>query len=183
MSKSMMKFEAVRWGWVLALLLAAIPCAAQESAQPEQPLAKAAQAKPARKAKLVFTDDNLPRSSQSRDEKAAIAEPEATATANQNNEPTKAQTPSPAEPKPSLSPAQEAHSRIESLKHDERVLIEKYDQIERKLAETNDESLRRIYSDALSKRNERLELIRKQIEEAQRAMSSAEQAGSAQGDK
>ena len=181
MSKISIKFGNTRWGWTIALLLTGIPCFAQGTAQPEQPLAKAAQSKPARKARLVFTDDNLPRGPEARrDEVPAVAEPESTAHADKTREQTK--PPDRSEPNPSDSSAQEAHSRIESLKHDERVLTEKYDQIQRKLAETNDESLRRIYSDALSKRDERLERVRKQIEEAERALSAAE-TPQVQGDK
>ena len=182
MNRISIKFESIRRGWALALVLTAVPCLAQEAAQPEQPLVKAAKTKSDRKAKLVFTDDNLPRSPEPRGNEApAAVEPAAASPADKAGEGTK--TPNSIEPKPAAGSPQEARSRIESLKHDERVLIEKYDQIQRKLAETDDESLRRIYSDALSKRNERLELVRKQIEETERALSSAQPAGSAQGEK
>ena len=53
------------------------------------------------------------------------------------------------------------------LKQEEAALRRHYDDIQRKLVETKDQSLQRVYSESLSKRDETLARKRKQIEEVE----------------
>jgi hypothetical protein len=77
---------------------------------------------------------------------------------------------------------QQAQSLLESLKQDRQKLLDNYDKIDKKLAETNDDSLRRVYSDSMARRNETLARNDKAIADTESAIHAA-QAADAQGDK
>jgi hypothetical protein len=78
------------------------------------------------------------------------------------------------------STVQQAQTVLESLKHDHQALIDNYEKIEKKLAETNDESLRRVYSDSLARRNETMSRNEKAIADVENAIRMA-QGGDGQG--
>ena len=171
---------------VAAILLVSLPlgvvvCAAQNQGPSDQEsMVKVARQKSVRKAKIVITNDDLPSRPESTPETssgspangAAAAQNQAAQQAKQNI------------PLPGLSPGatiDQAREALESLKQEERVMVGRYDEIQHKLAETNDRSLHRLYSDSLSRRDETLARKRKQIEEAERAIRLATEAGSTQG--
>jgi hypothetical protein len=68
----------------------------------------------------------------------------------------------------------QARAILKSLQHDEEVLLRRYAQIEEKLAGEQDEHLRRLYSDSLSRREETLARKREQIARVQKAIKAAE---------
>ena len=166
---------------LLGSLLGVALCAAQNQGPSDQEsLAKIARQKPVRKAKVVITNDDVP----SRPEPASETptdSPANSAAAAQNQA---AQSKQDIRP-PGLPPGtaiDQAREALENLKQQERVMIGRYDEMQHKLSETNDQSLRRLYSDSLSRRDETLARKRKQIEEAERALRSATEVGSTQGD-
>jgi len=65
---------------------------------------------------------------------------------------------------------QQAQALLENAKHDRQTLIDNYDKVRRKLAETNDESLRRVYSDSLARQDESLARQDKIIAEVESAI-------------
>jgi hypothetical protein len=166
---------------LLGSLLGVALCAAQNQGPSDQEsLAKIARQKPVRKAKVVITNDDVP----SRPEPASETptdSPANSAAAAQNQAAQSKQD----IPPPGLPPGtaiDQAREALENLKQQERVMIGRYDEMQHKLSETNDQSLRRLYSDSLSRRDETLARKRKQIEEAERALRSATEVGSTQGD-
>ena len=76
---------------------------------------------------------------------------------------------------------QQAQTLLENAKHDRQALIDNYDKIRRKLAETNDESLRRVYADSLARRDQSLAKQDKVIAEIESAIRAA-QGANAEGD-
>ena len=75
-----------------------------------------------------------------------------------------------------------AKQLVEQLKQQEKMLIHSYDELERKLAEADSESRRRIFSESLANRDLSLARKRKQIEEAERALQRIDKAGPPQGE-
>jgi hypothetical protein len=71
---------------------------------------------------------------------------------------------------------QEAQNLLQTLKHDRQLLVDNYDKIEHKLAETNDDSLRRVYSESLARRNASLAEKDKSIVQLEDAVSAARDA-------
>ncbi len=67
----------------------------------------------------------------------------------------------------------QAQATLQSLQHDEEVLLRRYAQIEEKLATEKDEHLRKLYSNSLERRDETLARKRGQIEEVKKAMEAA----------
>ena len=159
-------------------------CAAQDQTQPpqEKSLGELAHKKAARKAKTVITNDDLP-SRPPESSQPATETPRAPAATGDSNtsEQHTANTVTDPEPKSPGSLA-EARSMVEAVKLHEQQLIRRYDELQRKLSETDNEHLRRVYSDALVGREENLVLVHKQIAEAEKAVRLAEEAGKAQGD-
>jgi hypothetical protein len=76
----------------------------------------------------------------------------------------------------------QAQALLEGLKHDRQALLDNYDKIEKKLADTNDDSLRQVYSDSLARRNETLARNEKAIADTESAIHAA-QSADAQGGK
>lgn len=76
----------------------------------------------------------------------------------------------------------EAKALLGSLKHDRQALLDNYDKIQRKLADEQDDSLRRVYSDSLARRDETLAKNQKQIDDTEKAIQIAVQARGEQGD-
>lgn len=68
----------------------------------------------------------------------------------------------------------QARATLESLKHDEQVLLRRYAQIQEKLTSGTDEHLRRLYSDSLGRRDQTLGRKRAQIEQVEKAITAAE---------
>ena len=68
----------------------------------------------------------------------------------------------------------QARATLESLKHDEQVLLRRYAQIQEKLTSGTDEHLRRLYSDSLARRDQTLGRKRAQIEQVEKAIAAAE---------
>jgi predicted lipid-binding transport protein (Tim44 family) len=166
---------------LLVSLLGVVVCAAQNQGSSDQEsVAKVARPKSVRKAKVVITNDDLPSRPESTPE-TSVGSPANGAAAAQNQA---AQQSKQNIPLPGLPPGatiDQAREALESLKREERVMVGRYDEIQHKLAETNDQSLHRLYSDSLSRRDETLARKRKQIEEAERAIRLATEAGSTQG--
>ncbi len=166
---------------LLGSLLGVALCAAQNQGPSDQEsLAKIARQKPVRKAKVVITNDDVPGRPEPTPETSTDS-PANSAAAEQNQAAQSKQD----IPPPGLPPGttiDQAREALENLKQQERVMIGRYDEMQHKLSETNDQSLRRLYSDSLSRRDETLARKRKQIEEAERALRSATEVGSTQGD-
>jgi hypothetical protein len=176
----------------IAVLLFAPAGRAQAS---DQSLADVARHhKPAHKAARVITNDDIP-------SVATQGEPSPHPAGSESKElsPTTNSSPAPGA-KPSGSAAKnskagvtvpglltngtlhEAQTLLENAKHDRQALIDNYDKIKRKLAGTNDESLRRLYSDSLAKRDESLARQDKIIADVESAIHAA-QGANAEGDK
>ncbi|HYL95966.1 MAG TPA: hypothetical protein VET69_09190 [Terriglobales bacterium] len=68
----------------------------------------------------------------------------------------------------------QARATLESLKHDEQVLLRRYAQVQEKLTSGTDEHLRRLYSDSLARRDQTLGRKRAQIEQVEKAIAAAE---------
>jgi hypothetical protein len=68
----------------------------------------------------------------------------------------------------------QARATLESLKHDEQVLLRRYAQIQEKLTSGTDEHLRRLYSDSLARRDQTLGRKRAQIGQVEKAIAAAE---------
>jgi len=143
-------------------------------------MANVARQKPVRKAKVVITNDDLPSQAESTPE-TSVGSPANSAAVAQNQAAQQSQQNIPLPGLPPGATIDQAREALESLKQEERVIVGRYDEIQHKLAETNDQSLHRLYSDSLSRRDETLARKRKQIEEAERAIRLATEAGSTQG--
>lgn len=68
----------------------------------------------------------------------------------------------------------QARATLQSLKHDEQVLLRRYAQIQEKLTSGTDEHLRKLYSDSLARRDQTLARKRAQIEQVEKAIAAAE---------
>jgi hypothetical protein len=152
----------------------------QRATSQEQSLGEIAHKKSARKAKTVITDDDLPRRTLESSQSTDAPRPQAVSGERMSSEErgvNNATDPALKVPGSLV----EARSIIETLKLHEQQLTHRYDEIQRKLRNTENEQLRRVYSDALAGREENLALIHKQIAEAEKAVRLAEEAGKAQG--
>ena len=169
---------------VLASLLSAGICFAQDQEQSpsERPLSTVAREKSARKAKVVITDDDMPSHAKPALEPSVIASPDVVAA--KKDEATKQQPKQTTVPTTLSQPAEldQAKQLVEQLKQQEKMLIHSYDELERKLAEADSESRRRIFSESLANRDLSLARKRKQIEEAERALQRIDKAGPPQGE-
>ena len=169
---------------VLLSLLSAGICFAQEQEQSpsERPLSTVAREKSARKAKVVITDDDMPSHAKPALEPSVIASPDVVAA--KKDEATKQQPKQTTVPTTLSQPAEldQAKQLVEQLKQQEKMLIHSYDELERKLAEADSESRRRIFSESLANRDLSLARKRKQIEEAERALQRIDKAGPPQGE-
>ena len=169
---------------VLVSLLSAGICFAQEQEQSssERPLSTVAREKSARKAKVVITDDDMPSHAKPAAEPSVTTSPDV-ATAKKDDAAT--QPPKQTSAPTSLSQPvtlDQAQQLVEQLKQQEKMLIHSYDELERKLAEADTESRRRIFSESLANRDLSLARKRKQIEEAERALQQIDKAGPPQGE-
>ncbi len=171
-------------GMVLVSLLSAGICFAQDQEQSpsERPLSTVAREKSARKAKVVITDDDMPSHAKPALEPSVIASPDVVAA--KKDEATKQQPKQTTVPTTLSQPAEldQAKQLVEQLKQQEKMLIHSYDELERKLAEADSESRRRIFSESLANRDLSLARKRKQIEEAERALQRIDKAEPPQGE-
>jgi hypothetical protein len=166
---------------LLVSLLGMALCAAQnQDPSDQESMAKVARQKSVRKAKVVITNDDLPSRPESTSETSTDSPANSAAAAQHQAEQSKHNTLLPG--RATDATIDQAREALESLKREERTMIGRYDEIQHKLSETNDQSLHRLYSDSLSRRDETLARKRKQIEEAERALRIATEAGSTQGD-
>jgi hypothetical protein len=166
----------------LVSLLSAGICAAQEQEQSTPDcLAKVARQKSGRKAKVVITDDDMPSHAKPVPEPSANSRSETTDGKDQaaKHPPTQTTPPSSLTQPVTLDQAQE---QVKQLKQQEQMLIRYYDEMQRKLGETDSESRRRMYSESLASRDLSLSRKRKQIEEAERALQRIDKAGAPQGE-
>jgi hypothetical protein len=167
---------------LLISLLGVALCAGQnQSPSDQESVAKVARPKTVRKAKVVITNDDLPSRPESTPETSAGSPANSATTAAQKQAAQQSQQNIPLPGLPPGATIDQAREALESLKREERIMVGRYDEIQHKLAETNDQSLRRLYSDSLSHRDETLARKRKQIEEAERAIRIATEDGSTQG--
>ncbi len=169
---------------VLVSLISAGICFAQDQEQSpsERPLSTVAREKSARKAKVVITDDDMPSHAKPALEPSVIASPDVVAA--KKDEATKQQPKQTTVPTTLSQPAEldQAKQLVEQLKQQEKMLIHSYDELERKLAEADSESRRRIFSESLANRDLSLARKRKQIEEAERALQRIDKAEPPQGE-
>ncbi len=169
---------------VLVSLISAGICFAQDQEQSpsERPLSTVAREKSARKAKVVITDDDMPSHAKPALEPSVIASPDVVAA--KKDEATKQQPKQTTVPTTLSQPAEldQAKQLLEELKQQEKMLIHSYDELERKLAEADSESRRRIFSESLANRDLSLARKRKQIEEAERALQRIDKAEPPQGE-
>jgi len=146
----------------------------------EQSLGELAHKKSVRKAKTVITNDDLP--SRAVESSNSADAPRPLAVSGESNSSEERGTHNAIDPELKVPGSlAEARSTMETLELHEQQLIRRYDEIQRKLRNTENEQLRRVYSDALAGREENLALIHKQIAEAEKAVRLAEEAGKAQG--
>jgi hypothetical protein len=151
----------------MAIVLLALGGVAQAQGQS---LAEVAKQKSGKTARRVITNEDL---EASRPPEAAVSTP------NPDAEPSKA-----AEKDsgaritvPGLleqAALTQARATLESLKHDEQVLLRRYDQIQEKLNRGTDEHLRKLYSGSLARRDQTLARKRAQIEQVEKAIAAAE---------
>jgi hypothetical protein len=176
------KLQVVFMAVLIGTAICAYGAQDQVQASQEKSLGELAHKKSTRKAKTVITNDDLPsrppESSQSATDAARL--PAASGESNSSEEHVANRRTSPEMTVPG-SPA-EARNMVETLKLHEQQLIRRYDELQRKLSETDNEHLRRVYSDALAGREENLALVHKQIAEAEKAERVAEKARKSQGD-
>jgi len=167
---------------VLGLLLGVGICAAQEQepSAADRPLAKVAREKSARKAKVVITDDDMPSHAQPVPEPSANSHPDTTDGKDKAAKQPPTQTTAPRSLSQPVLVGQ-AQELVDQLKQQEQMLIRYYDEMQRKLGETDSESRRRMYSESLASRDLSLARKRKQIEEAERALQQIDKAGPPQG--
>src|SRR2546423_5900733 len=169
---------------VLVSLISAGICFAQDQEQSpsERPLSTVAREKSARKAKVVITDDDMPSHAKPALEPSVIASPDVVAA--KKDEATKQQPKQTTVPTTLSQPAEldQAKQLVEQLKQQEKMLIHSYDELERKLAEADSESRRRIFSESLANRDLSLARKRKSIEEAERALQRIDKAEPPQGE-
>jgi len=145
-------------------------------------LSTVAREKSTRKAKVVITDDDMPSHAKPAPEPSATASPEIAAA--KKDEAAKQQPKQTTAPTSLSQPVRldQAQQLVEQLKQQEKMLIHSYDELERKLAEADSESRRRIFSESLANRDLSLARKRKQIEEAERALQRIDNAGPPQGE-
>ena len=169
-----------------AALLFSSLCVAQNA---DQPLGDVARHKSTdHKAARVVTNDEIPSVSQAQADALNASAGDKESSSGQAAQSDKNSNPPAAKGKvnvPGLltngTPAQ-AQSLLDSLKHDRQSLIDNYKKIEEKLAQTSDDSLRQVYMTSLARRDETLAKNQKQIDDTEKAIQSASQASSAQGD-
>lgn len=170
--------------WKVAILLAALAgtlCFGQDSGASS--LAEAARGNPPKKAHRVITNDDLP----SREPEAASAagtvgrsSGDSSSASSTSGGASSSADAARTAPSRSLT-VDQAAVRLQKLKDEESALRRRYDEIQSKLATTDDSNLRRVYADSLSKRDETLAKKRKEIEEAETALRMTTDAASGRG--
>jgi hypothetical protein len=68
----------------------------------------------------------------------------------------------------------DAQKLLQDLKRDEQTLVRRYEQIEAKLVNEQDEQMRRLYTESLSRRDQSLANKRDQIRQVETAIQAAE---------
>jgi hypothetical protein len=155
----------------LALLLLA-PLAAIAQSQDPASLADVVRQKPARHAEVVLTDDDLPKDAAAAEKPAAAAEQvPADDTA---NKPGAAAISITVKGLLENATLQRARALLASLEGDRQRLLERYAQIQTKLASEHDDSLRHLYLNSLSHRDETLAAKQQQIDSVRKAIEAAE---------
>ena len=76
---------------------------------------------------------------------------------------------------------EQAHALVDRLREQEKSLIRQYDELQEKLNGTTDALVRDVYSNMLSKRDEVLSNKRKEIDQAEKGLQTA-QARQSQGE-
>jgi hypothetical protein len=176
--------------FLLVSLLSAGICVAQDQEQSaaDRSLGEVAREKSARKAKVVITDDDMP--SHPQPAPAASASGRGESAGSEKDETSKKDESAKQAPSPSGAPTtlsqpvtlDQAQEPVKQLKQQEQMLIQYYDGMQRKLAETDSATRRQMYSDSLASRDLSLARKRKQIEEAERALQRIDKAGPPQGE-
>lgn len=169
-------------GMAAALLALGIAASAQSA---DQSLADVARQKPTRKAARVVTNDEIPSvivpvsepASRGGSSDAKEASDAGASSSPASKDPgSKSKSSNTGITVPGLltnGTVEQAKATLESLKHDRQLLLNNYDKIEKKMAETNDDSLRQVYSDSLARRDETLARNDKAIADMENAIRSA----------
>lgn len=136
----------------------------------ERPLPEVARQKPGKTASRVYTNEDLEKArplEASLPSSATRSEPKA---APQGREAARITVPGLLQE----ASATQARTILNSLRHDEEVLLRRYAEIQRKLAGETDEHLRELYSNSLARRDETLARKRQQIADVKKAIEAAE---------
>jgi hypothetical protein len=154
---------------LILLFLAPAPLPAQS--QDPVSLADVARQKPARRAELVVTDDDLP-----------PGDPVPAESASDSAPPTPAPDPDSAEAKAASitvkgllenASLQRAREVLAGLENDRERLLARYAELQKKLGGSPPDSLRRLYLDSLSHRDEVLASKQQQIDSVRKAIAAA----------
>lgn len=172
---------------VFLLAVIAVSCAAQSDQQSLGQVAR--EHKATRKAARVVTNDEIPSVSVIETSSGSAG---SSANANSAADSSSSASPDTSSEKPSSNPPRnlkggvtvpgllshgtldEGKALLESLKHDRQALIDNYDKIEEKMANTDSDSLRRVYSESLARREETLAKNQKSIDDTQKAIEQAQ---------
>jgi hypothetical protein len=173
---------------VFLVVVIAVSCAAQSDQQSLGQVAREHKGN-TRKAARVVTNDEIPSVSV-----IETSSGSAVSSANGNGaaDPSSTASPDKSAEKPSSNPPRnlkggvnvpgllshgtldEAKALLDSLKHDRQALIDNYDKIEQKMANTDSDSLRRVYSESLARREETLAQNQKSIDDTQKAIEQVQ---------
>jgi len=154
--------------------LSACALAQNQQRQSEDPIAKVVEKKKAQKARIVLTDDDLP----SRPIPVTNVQPATNTTAESASaaRPSTSDKPAPGINVPGLlvgGSVDDAKNLLDRLHQEEALLIQRFDQIQRDLANADSAQLRHVYSEALSHRGETLARTRKKIADTEQALAAA----------
>jgi len=158
---------------LIAALALSMSAAAQDQPQTsDESVAKAAQKQKSRKARIVLTDDDLPHHLTTVPDVQPAIQTTQTAQADKVA--------------PSDKPAginvpdlvvggsvDDAKNLLDRLHQEEALLIQRFEQIKRDLANTDSAQLRHVYSEALSHREETLARTKKKIADTEQALAAA----------
>ena len=166
-----MTLPSATFAALILLLLAPVALPAQS--QDPVSLADVARQKPARHAEMVVTDDDLPPGDPVPAESASDPAPPAPASDADPAAPAKAAS---ITVKGLLENAslQRARELLASLEGDRERLLARYAEIQKKLGSDPPDSLRRLYLDSLSHRDEVLADKQQQIDSVRKAIAAAE---------
>jgi|SRR5690349_15520496 len=148
---------------------------AQDQPQTDQSVVKVAQNKKTHKARIVLTDDDLP-SRRLPSTEAAVATTSSDTGQEKSSAAQVQEKSGHGINVPGLlaeGSVNDAKDLLDRLHQEEKLLIQRYEQLQRDLAATDNAQLRQVYSDALSRREETLAKTRTKIADTEKALAQA----------